>query len=318
MAPIVLSFMAMPRNPWILILALPALWMGRAQEAQFQQARQVGSLAVIPTVEQAPAASQTLETTAGADTDSFGVQQFLSEKQRARYFHTFAQITALVTNNAALTRVDRRSDSFLVASLGLEYRRPLSRGWQVDSGFQLSMFRYNEYRVLDFNSLDVGVGLSYHLEKLGGVDFFARYNFTALTDTYSADAILQSHTVVAGVQKAVAFNPAHGIYAGLAAQTSLTDPKPQERSEFAAFAGYRVQATRHLEADLLYRYAYIPYTDSDRRDHNQTVSLGVRYRFTEWFSAYAAGFAGWNASNVEAFRYEDVKGGGGLTLDLRF
>jgi hypothetical protein len=290
-----------------------------AQEAQFQQARQAGVVGNLPTTyARTNVATQPVDFTTGGDTESFGVQQLLRENEKQRLFRAFAQVTALVTNNVALAHVDTHSDALLLATFGLEYRRPVAPGWRVEAYVQGAVFRYNEYNVLDFNSFDTGVGLVRHFDPLGGFEVFARYNFNALTDTKSADLFLHSHTLSVGAQKAIAFNSAHGVYFGVAAQTSFTDPESQERSEFPVYAGYHLQATRHLEADALYRYAFIPYNKGGRKDHNQTVSLSLRYRFNDWLSATGAGYASWNESNIEPFSYDDGKLGAGLTLDVRF
>jgi hypothetical protein len=200
----------------------------------------------------------------------------------------------------------------------VEFRRPLAAGLQVEASLQYSLFRYDRYRPLNFNSLDAEVGLLYHVDRLGGLDLFLRYDYTALTAPSDASPFLQSHTGILGVQKSIAFNPASGMFFGLSAQTSSTDPKTEERSEFAAFGGLQVQATRHLQADLTYRWALIPYTASGRTDENQILSFGLHYRFNEWISAYTNVYADWNWSNRAVFQYSDVKGGGGLGLEWKF
>ncbi len=299
-------------------LALPAGW-ARGQQARIDSARQFDELnntAVLPA--ESPAAPATLEPTSGGDDDSFGLQQFLKEKERLRPFRTFAEISAFVTNNVALTRKAPQTDQFLLAAFGFEYHRPLPNGLQLEGTLRLATFRYNEFRQLDFNSVDIGGGLTYHLQKLGGVDVFARYNFNALLGAESEDAFFKNHTITLGMQKSVPFSQAHYAFAGVSGQLGFADPKNAERDELAAYAGYHLQATRKLEVDLLYRYAHYIYTEGGRRDANQTLSLGLRYHFTEWFSAMASTYVGWNRSTLSAFDYDVANGGGGLSLMLQF
>jgi hypothetical protein len=264
------------------------------------------------------AARTTVQSTGGTDTESFGVQQLLKEEERQRRFRAFADVSAFVTNNVALTRTNTRSDSFLVATFGLEYRQALPHGFQLEASARVAGFRYNEFRQLDFDSIDAGAGLSYHTEKLGGLDLFTRYNFNQLIGADTDESFFTNHTVTFGVQKVVSFSNAHYVVMGISGQLGFADPKVSERSEWSAFAGYHLQATRRLETDLFYRYGYFVYSEGERRDHNHTVSLAVRYGFTEWFSASASGFATWNRSERSVFDYDAGNVGGGLTLSLQF
>lgn len=298
-------------------LALPVT-LTRAQEPRIEQARQIDALSPGTAPSLRALDSGSFERTAGRDGESFGIQQILKDEVRLRPFRAFADISAFVTNNVALTPKAPLSDSFLVATFGFEYRRPLPGGIQFESTLRVAGFRYNEYRVLDFNSVDAGGGLSYHAEKLGGIDLFVRYNFNQLLSAETDDTFFTNHTITAGVQKALPFSQAHYAFFGVTGQVGFADPKPAGRSEFAAYAGYHLQATRNFEVDLLYRYAYLIYPETDRADHNQTVSLGFRYRFTDWLSVSATTYAAWNRSDRDAFDYDVANGGGAITLSLQF
>ncbi len=298
-------------------LALPVAG-GRAQGPRIEQARQFDALTpgVAPSVEKPGLGA--VPSSQVRDADSFGVQQILKTEETLRPFRVYADISAFVTNNVALVPKDPLTDSFLVATFGFEYRRPLPGGIQFETSLRVAGFRYNKFHVLDFNSLDAGAGLSYHAEKLGGVDLFVRYNFNQLLNAKTDDTFFTNHTVTAGVQKAVPFSQAHYAFFGVAGQVGFADPKISERSELSAYAGYHLQATRDLEVDLLYRYSYLPYSEIDRADHNQTVSLGLRYSLTHWLSIAASTYAAWNRSNREVFNYDVINGGGALTFSLQF
>ncbi len=290
-----------------------------AQGSRIEQARQqVNALgATTPALGEA-AGGSVLQPTIANDPDSFGIQQMLREAERVRPFRIFADVTAFATSNVALTRQNPQSDAFFLATFGFEYRRALPHGLQFDTSLRIATFRYNQFRQLDFNSIDAGAGISYHSGKLGGVDLFARYNFNELLGAKSGDVFFTNHTITLGLQKSVSFSQAHGVYFGLSGQVGFADPQESERSELSAFTGYHLQATRKLEMDLGYRYSFLPYSDSGRADHNQTVSLGLRYRFTEWVSASSSGFWSWNGSNRVPFQYEAASGGGGLSLSWQF
>jgi hypothetical protein len=310
--------MDLRRSLLLTVLALSLAETGRTQEPRIEQARQFelrGPALGTPATGTVPAATLPDDD---RDEESFGVQQLLRESERMRSFRAFADVSAFLTNNVALTRRERRSDAFLLATLGFECRRALPRGLQFDTSLRVATFRYNEFNQLDFTSVDAGAGLSYHASKLGGLDFFARYNFNELFSAETDDEFFKNHTITLGAQKTVAFSQAHHAFFGASGQIGFADPEIAERSELSAFAGYRLQVTRDLEADLLYRYAYFFYSEGDRRDQNQTVSLGVRYRITDWFNAGASTYFGWNQSNQNVFDYHVANGGVGLTLSLQF
>lgn len=283
-----------------------------AQETQIERARQFA----LPGV--APVTPTALTEQAEHDPDSFGVQQVLREKEQLRPFSAFAEISAFVTNNVALTHHAHVADSFLIATFGFEYRRPLPSGFEWEAALKVATFRYDEFTRLNFNSVDAGVGVSYHASRLGGLDFFARYNFTALMGAETWDTFFQNHTITLGAQKTVPFSRAQSIFFGASGQLGFADPKEAERSELAAYAGYHLEATRRLDVDLLYRYDYYIYSRGGRRDQNHTVSIGLRYRLTDWCSVSASSFFVVDRSNQEVFSYDAGNAGGALTLSLQF
>jgi hypothetical protein len=289
-----------------------------AQESQIDTARQFNTAHTTQTSVARPGIEPG-STVAGDETgESFGVQEFLQDAERSRPFRAFADVSAFATNNVALTRRDRQGDAFLLATFGFEYRRSLPKGFQIETSVQYATFRYNEFRELDFDSLDAGIGLNYHSAKLGGVDLFIRYNFNELIASGFNDSFFKNHTVTAGAQKTVSLGKAHSIYAGLTGQIAWSDPKIAERSEWSGYAGYHVQATRHLDGNLQYRYGYFRYDEQDRADQNHSVSASLRYRFTEWLTASASSYVAWNRSDTEVFNYDVANVGGGLTVSLQF
>lgn len=307
------------RHLFPILLALAAAQAaGQTQDSQIEQARQRDALSGGLVRPAETFGSSVVEPTFGSDPDSFGIQQLLRDAERVRPFRAFADISAFVTSNVALTRKNPLSDSFLIATFGFEYRRPLPHGFQIETSLRFATFRYNEYRQLDFSSVDAGIGVSYHSAKLGGIDLFTRYGFNELLSAETNDVFFTNHAVLLGAQKVISFSQAHYAYVGASGHLGFADPQESERSELSAFAGYHLLATRHLEADLLYRYAYLRYAEGGRGDHNQTVSLGLRYRFTDWCIASATSYAGWNRSNQSVFDYDTANAGVGLTLSLEF
>lgn len=290
-----------------------------SQQSQIERARQFDATREVHDVATAPAALSLPEAAGGTDFDSFGVQQMLvCGPERARYFRVLGEISGFATDNVGLSRRDPVSDSFMVGTFGIDYRRPLKRGFQVDAAFQAALFRYNEYSQLDFNSFDVGAGIGYHASKFGGVDVSLRYSFNALQGASSGETLFENHSIAAAVEKIFPFSKAHHAFLGLTGRAGFAVPRVNERHELGAYAGYHIEVLPRLDVDLGYRYAYYLYTAGGRLDHNQTASLGVKYRFREWCSASVSSFYVWDYSNRDELSYRAGSLGGALTLLVRF
>jgi len=303
-------------------LSLTTGWLllataSRGQDAQVERARQFENRP-LETGGTLNATGMTVEATQGADTESFGIQQLLREQPKIQPFSAFMEVSTFFTNNVALTNSGKHSDTFLVPAFGFEYHRPLPSGFQLDAVASLSSFLYHRFTQLDFNSVNAGIGITYHAEKLPGVDIGFHYNYNNLFNESFDGSIFNSHYLNLSVQKAIPFSQAHYAFVGGSGQIAFSAPKIDERSEFAAFAGYHVNITRKWNFDVLYRYTFYDYTHGGRRDHNQAITLGTRYDFTDWCSLSATTNFIFNSSNQEVFNYDEISPGIGLSLKLAF
>lgn len=289
-----------------------------AQQTQIEAARQfntahgteVSTAARLAVAGEAPSAA--------ADGDSFGVQQLLREAERPQPFRVYADLSSFVTNNVALTHEGRRSDAFLLATFGFEYRRPLGGGFEIEAGSQYAAFRYNKSRELDFASVDAGIGLNYHAAKLAGVDFYLRYDFNELIASAGNDVFFTSHSFILGAQKVIPLGKAHAVFAGVYGELASADPKISARQELGGYAGYRVQATRRLAGEFQYHYGYFDYQEQGRTDHNHALSVSLIYHMTGWSSVSASTYLSWNRSSEEIFTYEAANAGCGITASFHF
>ena len=302
-------------NLSLTIIPLAAL----AQEARVEQARQFQPASSNSVREQHSTATGAMDLTpAGAEDDSFGVQALLKNQERERAFRGFAEITGFVTNNVALTHKAETSDTFLIATFGMEYRKKLTAELELDASFRGGLFRYNKVSALNFISIDTGAALTWHAQALWNLDFTAGYNFTDLINDRQGDSFFQNHAITLAVQKTIPLSRAHYFYAGASALFGFADPVVEQRDEYALFAGYHLQATRHLDADLLYRYARYVYSKNGRDDDNQAITLSARYAVRDWVSVFASTFAGFNRSNYTVFDYNVVNAGVGLGVSVKF
>jgi hypothetical protein len=250
--------------------------------------------------------------------DSFGVQQILKRQERPKYFRAYADLSGTVTDNVALTRLDPRHDTLLVATFGLEVQRPLTRSLAVAGLVRAAYFRYNRERALDFDSYDVGAALVCRPPPLPGAEFSARYNFQELRSDKADRTFFQNHTLTLAGQKVWPLGRAAAVYAGASVLWGWADPESAARRELTAYAGAHAQLSRSLGLELLYRHGWWRYRVGDRHDRNQTLSLALRWRVTDWAELYALGFSTWNHSNLAVFAYEASSLGGGLGCQVRF
>jgi hypothetical protein len=91
-----------------------------------------------------------------------------------------------------------------------------------------------------------------------------------------------------------------------------------ERDEYSAYAGYHVQVTRRLQADLFYRGSCFQYSVGNRHDWNQIGSVSGRYEVTAWLAITLSAYLTTNRSNRETFDYDAGNVGGGIGVMMRF
>ncbi|MEA3211162.1 MAG: hypothetical protein QOE70_4219 [Chthoniobacter sp.] len=300
---------------------MPALLLAQTPRfPQIEQSRQFGNLPG-PVGQPGPRnAPRPLEADGAATTDdAFGAQVILKRVEKPQPFSAFAEINAFVTNNVALTTRDAQEDSFLVATTGAAFSHRFADNLRVDVSARASAYRYNRFPELDFQSTDLSVGMAWAPPQLHGAEALLRYTFTDLTTAERVREFYQNHAILLGVQKVVPFSRAQAVYFGASAQWSFADPAPAGRDEYGAYAGYRAQLTRHIDADLFYRYGrYVYRSGKGRLDNNHTISLGLHYSPTEWLSLSATSFLSSNRSNRRGFDYDVANAGVGFQVSLRF
>lgn len=246
-----------------------------------------------------------------------GEQVILKKREKITPFNVFANVSGFYTSNAALTNEFKVSDYFLVAEVGASYQKQIVRDLFGEVTIRQAVFRYSEFNELDFDSLNVGAGLTYVLRPIWGVAASARYNYNRLTDGAEHDEFFTNQTLTLSLMKTFDLSSAHYFYAGCSSVFGWSDPVAAQRDEYGIFFGYRVNFTRSISAEFYYRGAYFDYVNN-RGDWNQTVALSVKWEPAQWvsFSAYAS--LGFDDSNYDVFDYSVFNGGLGLAGSLTF
>ena len=249
--------------------------------------------------------------------DSFGEQKILKDQARPTSFVVTGGASLVYTDNVALTRRGTIDDVFAIVDAGITWTPRVRRDLEPFVGFRASVFRYDKATDLDFYNLGFAAGVAWTPPSMRGVSVFARYDFTELLNRDS-DQILMDHAITLGLQKSVALGRSHGFAFGATASFGISDPDSAQRSQIGAFFSYRLQLTRKLETDFLYRPAIHFYTDSGRADLNQILSWNLRYRFNDWAELNATVSYGLNRSERSAFDYNALTTGVGAGVTIRF
>ena len=252
-----------------------------------------------------------------SDDDSFGAQKILKAQEKIRSFVVTGGASLGYTSNVALTRRDTRNDIFAVVDAGIHWSPRLTESVQGTFGLRASIFRYDKTESLSFQNLGASAGVAWSPPGLRGVSVFGRYDFTELLNS-DGDEILMDHTFTIGAQKAVSLGRSHGFAVGATAMFGFSDPSAAQRNQIGGFFSYRLQLTRHLESDFLYRPAVHFYTDSGRVDLNQIVAWSLRYHLTDWAELNATISYGVNRSERSVFDYNVLTTGAGVAVAIRF
>lgn len=305
---------------WALLLAVSLVALpSRAQTpARIEQARlrasTVDLLPETPAETIAAFAERAVETPGDLD---LGLQLIIKPKERVRPLRLFGSVNGYYTNNVALSKNNPQSDMYLFSEIGARYERKLSDAISLEATVRQGLFRYDEFRGLDFESLNAGAGVGYTLRKLWDVTLFTRYNYQRLTNDDFANAFFVNQTLSVGAQKSWVVKGSILLYTGYASIFGFSEPVAAERDEHSLFGGGHLLLTPHLEGDFYYRLALFDFRGG-QRDLNQTIVTSLTYRFNEWCELNASLSFVLNRSNRSRFDYNALTSGCGVGLRLQF
>lgn len=310
----------MPVTKTVAILALlPSALLAQSRLPQREQTEQIRTpkLALDQQWRGAKTGGFGPSESTGTD-DAFGAQVILKDRPDTRAFQAYVETAAFYTDNVALSREDKQGDSFFNTTLALGWRRSLTDRLSASLTGRYGLFRYNQFSVLDFQSLNVDATLGYRLP--GEVDLFTGYGYAQYTTREDYKEFYREHGWNVGVQRVFQLARAHSIVAGLSAQWTWAEPESAQRDRYSAFVGYHLQATEKLSGDLIYRYSYYDYRDASegRGDHNHSLALALRYDLAEWIAITGTIQGIWNRSNQSVFDYNAMNVGGSVGLNMRF
>lgn len=247
-----------------------------------------------------------------------GEQRLLNYQEKEKPFILTGDSAGYATNNAGLTESGTHKDQFLVGQIAVGYQPAITGSLRAEFSFREAFFRYHRFSELDFDSQDMGAGLTYRPVNLWNISFYGRYNYNRLLDAKDENEIFTNHSLTIGAQKTFALSHAHYLYAGYASQFGIGHPRNAERNEHGAFVGYHVDLARALQGDLFYRIAGFDYAEGGRHDLNQTATGSFQYQLAKWLYLYASATFSINDSNRPLLSYKAFSPGAGLNATFKF
>lgn len=247
-----------------------------------------------------------------------GEQRILKRQDEYEAFSFSAAAAGYLTNNVALVSAGEQDDAFMVTTLVAAWRPRLTRRLYGELSITQQMYRYEEYGVLDFQSLEPAVGLTYLSDWLGGMSFLARYTFTQYTDR-DWDSFNETHALALAAQKPFIYSRGLWFYVGAGAKLGLdTDPEIARRHEYGVQAGMNASLARWLELQIYARSSVFDYPEYGRVDFNQIIGANLNFKACEQLTASVFASAAFNRSDDGAFDYDVFNPGVGVALNLRF
>ncbi len=250
--------------------------------------------------------------------EALGEQRVLKRKGDYRPFTIFGDVGWNWTSNVALTRDYTERDAYLLTTTGMSYQPILRNDLLGEVTFTQQWYTYDRYTELNFESTNIGAGLSYGVPKLKNTILFGRYNYNRLTTGDGQSELLRNHTLTAGLFRIFPLARNHYLYASYSSQFGFAAPGVYERDYHSLTGGYNLTVTPRLSLDLSARVSYIPYTMGGREDYNESLCLTVSYKPAPWMQINFSSFAAFNQSNQPAFEYKVINIAPTLMVRIRF
>ncbi len=250
--------------------------------------------------------------------DALGQQYLLKRKTEYEPFSVFSSIALNWTDNVALTKNNPEDDNYFVTTAGISYQPIIRHNLLGEITFSQQFFKYDRFGDMDFDSMNIGAGLSYVIPELSNLVTFGRYNYNRLTDAGGKGEYYRNNSVTLGFFKTFPLARAHYLYGGYSSQFGFSDPRLYQRDYHSVIGGYNLDITPQLSLDLNIRVSYIPYQEDGREDYNESFSFNLTYKPQSWLMLTFSGFAASNQSKNSVFEYNVVNLAPNIGIKIKF
>ncbi|MES2440139.1 MAG: hypothetical protein V4584_13805 [Verrucomicrobiota bacterium] len=251
--------------------------------------------------------------------DDIGQQLILKDSERERWLTAQADVFSFWADNPANLSKGEESDVFFGSQVSLGAQPRLSDRLYLDAFISQQLYRYDQNDVLDYEYLQASLGLIYLEPRLWDSALFMQGQFGRTTSDDFGDDVLNSFSLLAGIQKTVLFDRRNSLYVNLMGDWDVaTDVDDLEHAEYIMDLSYRFKIMRDLVLSASYRLTCFDYYNEDRSDVLNIMGVYLTYSPRKWMNIYVGGTFNINDSNVDVFDYQATNLGGGLGLQIRF
>lgn len=251
--------------------------------------------------------------------DDIGQQLILKEAERERWLNAQVDTFSFWSDNPANLSKGEDADVFWGSQISLGAQPRLAERLYLDAFVSQQLYRYRENSFLDYEYLQASLGLIYLEPRLSDSIIFLQGQFGRATSDNFGQGVLNSCSILGGIQKTVLFDRRNSLYMNLMGDWDVaTDVNNLEHAEYIADLTYRFKIMRDLVLSASYRFTWFDYYNAARSDGLNIVGLYLNYSPYKWMNVYAGGTFNINDSNVDAFDYQATNLGGGLGIQIRF
>lgn len=248
-----------------------------------------------------------------------GQQLILKSAPKNRWWRAYADAFGYWTSNAANAPAGELDDWFWGSRVGVGFQPRIGKRLFLDIDAQQQLFRYDQYDALDFESMDINVGLLYIEPRLADTVFFTQFNYNRITSDGFGDDLLNSVSIRAGAQKLFLIDRRNSIQLTIMGDWDISnDVDELERHEYIGDVTWRFKIMRDLVFSLGYRYSWLDYQNVDRGDSLHIIGASLTWSPRKWIDLYLTSNFSFNRSNIDAFDYDTSTLGAGLGLKIKF
>jgi hypothetical protein len=248
-----------------------------------------------------------------------GEQAILKRQDSYKAFNVGAGAPIFYTSNAALSSTNEQGDVIFSPAVGFSYAPRINPALFANFSVGFQEFYYDRFDALDFGSLDVRAGLTYLLPKLHDLSLHAEYAYNRLMTEHTFDEFFSSHGFGFTADLPFHVGRAQQFSVGADAFVNIhSEPAEPGRNDFDVYVAYAVFLTRAVTLNAVARFGVRDYTDINRTDVGEVLSLGATYRFAQWWNLSLTGTFAHSDSNQDVFDYNVANIGGALSFSFRF
>jgi Putative beta-barrel porin 2 len=248
-----------------------------------------------------------------------GEQAILKRQDSYQPFTMAASMPSFYTSNVALSSANEHGDAVFAPAIGFSYVPRIKPNLYASFSVGQQEFFYNEFSDLDFGSFDARAGLTYIVSQWHNLSLHAEYAYNRLTTSTNLNEFFSSHGLGLNAEVPFRFGRAQQASVGMDGFINIvSEPSEPGRNEFGAYFGYSVNLTRALTLSAVGRIAVRDYSDDDRVDVGEALSVSATYSLNRWWTLSATATLAHNDSNEEGFDYNVANIGGAISFAHHF